>query len=234
MKRKKWIVKYLSEFIIIVLGITVSFWVNQLSINAQNNQERIKVLNSLKKEADEIYEYCQERKLNWNQDILILNSLLDDKSSIIKSENINKSRIQFNLIYYRVFEPPTDRYHSIINSGHLKYIRSDKIKELISKLHITYSTYVQTNIQHEKELREDLLKLILNTHPNFILDKFNQNISFKEYYNTLNTAVSEDDKLQASLILLRDYQKNRTKWLELYLALVEDLNNEIEVVLNIN
>ena len=119
MNRKEWIVKYLLEFVIIVLGITVSFWVNQLSINAQNNRERVKVLNSLKEEADEIYAYCQERKENWNQDLLILNSLLDDNSKVIKSENINKSRIQFTLIYYRVFEPPTDRYHSIINSGQL-------------------------------------------------------------------------------------------------------------------
>ncbi len=234
MKKKEWIVKYLSEFVIIVLGITVSFWVNQLSINAQNNKERIKVLNSLEKEANEIYEYCQERKLNWNQDLFILNSLLDEKSSIIRSESINKSRIQFNLIYYRVFEPPTDRYHSIINSGHLKYIRSEKIKELISKLHITYSTYVQTTIQHEKELREELLKLILNAHPDFILNKYNQNISFDEYYQMLQSAVRENDKLHSSLILLRDYQKNRTKWLELYLALVEDLNNEIKLVLTTN
>lgn len=231
MPRKDWIVKYLSEFVIIVLGITVSFWVNQLSINAQNNRERIKVLKSLKEEVDEIYDYCQERKLNWNQDLFILNSLLDDKSSINRSENINKSRIQFNLIYYRVFEPPTDRYHSIINSGHLKYIHSEQIKELISKLHITYSTYVQTTIQHEKELRGDLLKLILTVHPDFILKKNNQDISFEDYYQMIHRAVNEDDVLHSSLILLRDYQKNRIKWLELYLALVEDLNTKIELVL---
>ena len=234
MKRKEWIVKYLLEFVIIVLGITVSFWVNQLSINAQNNRERVKVLNSLKEEAEEIYAYCQERKENWNQDLLILNSLLDDNSIAIKSENINKSRIQFTLIYYRVFEPPTDRYHSIINSGQLKYLHSEKIKELISKLHITYSTYVQTTIQHERELREELLKLILNDHPNFILSKDNRNISLEKYYNMLHIAVSEDDHLHSSLILLRDYQKNRTKWLEWYLALVEDLNTEIDLALKFN
>ena len=45
----------------------------------------------------------------------------------------------------------------------------------------------------------------------------------------LHIAVSEDDNLHSSLILLRDYQKNRTKWLEWYLALVEDLNTEIDL-----
>ena len=43
MKRKDWIIKYSLEFVIIVLGISVPFWLNQVSINNQNNEERIKV-----------------------------------------------------------------------------------------------------------------------------------------------------------------------------------------------
>ena len=54
MKRKDWFIKYSLEFIVIVLGISVSFWINQVSTNKQNNNERIKVLNSLQKEAKEI------------------------------------------------------------------------------------------------------------------------------------------------------------------------------------
>ena len=44
MKRKDWIIKYSLEFVIIVLGITASFWLNEVSINNQNNKERIKIL----------------------------------------------------------------------------------------------------------------------------------------------------------------------------------------------
>ena len=51
MKRKDWFIKYSLEFIVIVLGISVSFWLNQVSTNKQNNNERIKVLNSLQNEA---------------------------------------------------------------------------------------------------------------------------------------------------------------------------------------
>ena len=68
-----------------------------------------------------------QRKTNWQNDIAILNAFINPKNQKFNFETIknltkSKSRIQFNLIYYRVFEPPTDGYHSIINSGYLKYI----------------------------------------------------------------------------------------------------------------
>ena len=154
MKRKDWFIKYSLEFIVIVLGISVSFWLNQVSTNKQNNNERIKVLNSLQKEAKELMITAQREK-NWQNDIAILNAFINPVNQQFNFETIkhltkSKSRIQFNLIYYRVFEPPTDRYHSIINSGALKYINSDKIKEMLSRIHITYSSYVQTTIDYEK------------------------------------------------------------------------------------
>jgi len=163
MQAKDLFIKYSLEFIVIVLGITVSFWFNQISTKKQNNQERIKVLTSLKEETKEINDYCIERKINWENDISILNEFINSEDNSFDSENIknltkSKSRVQFNLIYYRVFEPPTDRYHSIINSGNLKYINSEQIKEMLSRIHITYSSYVRTTIEYEKKIKENLIK----------------------------------------------------------------------------
>ena len=45
--KKKYLIKYSFEFVVIVIGISVSFWLNELSIDNQNELERIKVLNSL-------------------------------------------------------------------------------------------------------------------------------------------------------------------------------------------
>ena len=59
---KKYIIKYSFEFVVIVLGISVSFWLNELSIDNQNEVERVKVLNSLKMEIQEIRNYTDERE----------------------------------------------------------------------------------------------------------------------------------------------------------------------------
>ena len=60
---KKYIIKYSFEFVVIVLGISVSFWLNELSIDNQNEVERVKVLNSLKMEIQEILSLLNQIKL---------------------------------------------------------------------------------------------------------------------------------------------------------------------------
>jgi len=237
MKRKDWFIKYSLEFIVIVLGISVSFWLNQVSANNQNNNERIKVLNSLQNEAKDINDYCVERKTNWQNDIAILNAFINPKNQQFNFETIknltkSKSRIQFNLIYYRVFEPPTDRYHSIINSGALKYINSDKIKEMLSRIHITYSSYVQTTIDYEKKLKEDIVPVISKRHPDIIIKKNDNSISTEKYCDIIYNSIQNDRELISKLILLEEYQKNKINWLSMYIVLIEDLETEINKVLS--
>ena len=237
MKRKDWIIKYSLEFVIIVLGISASFWLNQVSINNQNNEERIKVLNSLLDETKAIKEYCSERKLNWENDISILNAFIGKTNQDFDYETIynltkSKSRVQFNLIYYRVFEPPTDRYHSIINSGSLKYVNSEKVKEMLSRVHLTYSSYVQTTIDYEKKLKENIIPIISRRHSDIIIKQSDNNVSLKDYCNIINVSIKNDQELMSKLILLENYQKNKINWLSMYIVLVEDLKNEINEVLS--
>ena len=237
MKRKDWFIKYSLEFIVIVLGISVSFWLNQVSTNKQNNNERIKVLNSLQKEAKEINDYCKERKANWENDISILNAFINPTNQQFNFETLknltkSKSRIQFNLIYYRVFEPPTDRYHSIINSGALKYLSSEKIKEMLSRIHITYSSYVQTTIDYEKKLKENIVPVISKRHPDIIIKKNDNSISTEKYCDIIYNSIQNDRELMSTLILLEEYQKNKINWLSMYTVLIEDLETEINKVLS--
>ena len=231
MEKRKLFVRYTLDFVILVMGISVSFWLNQVSISNQNNKERIKVLNSLNEEAKEIKNYCVERKKNWQNDITILdlfinpiNKKLDFKS--VENLTKSKSRVQFNLIYNRVFTPPTDRYQAIISSGDLRYIKSEKIKNLLSKIHITYSSYVQTTIEYEKKIKESILPIIIRRHPEIIIEKKNNSVTLEEYCNMIFYSLSNDEEIISSLILLEEYQKNKINWLSMYMVLIEDLENE--------
>ena len=48
------IFKYFIEFIVIVLGVSASFWVEEYRATIQNKEERFKVLINLKIELEEI------------------------------------------------------------------------------------------------------------------------------------------------------------------------------------
>ena len=129
MLKRKFFFKLGFDIIAIIIGISASFWISEISIEREEKNQRERVLNSILIESDDIKNYCEERMKIWNQDIDIYNLLINDKLNIekLKKIAISKNRVEYNLIYYRDFAPPMNRYRSIINTGDLKYIQSENI-----------------------------------------------------------------------------------------------------------
>ena len=234
---KKYIIKYSFEFVVIVLGISVSFWLNELSIENQNEGERIKVLNSLKMEINEIKDYTYEREKTWVTDLRLLNELLLPRNGVIDTDSIlkittAKSRIETFLVIYRVFDPPMNRYYSIINSGDLKFVKSDKIKEILSRLHNTSFSYVETTVEYEKQLKQSFLPFISENHPDIILARDDNSVSMKKYIDIIGQSINKDKKLKANFIMVKRYLDYKLSFLRLYVMSLEDLEREIDLVLD--
>ena len=237
MIKKKYIIKYSFEFIVIVLGISVSFWLNELSIENQNEGERIKVLNSLKMEINEIKDYTYEREKTWATDLRLLNELLLPRNGVIDTDSIlkittAKSRIETFLVIYRVFDPPMNRYFSIINSGDLKFVKSDKIKEILSRVHNTSFSYVETTVEYEKQLKQSFLPFISENHPDIILARDDNSVSMKKYIDIIGQSINKDKKLKANFIMVKRYLDYKLSFLRLYVMSLEDLEREIDLVLD--
>ena len=234
---KKYIIKYSFEFVVIVLGISVSFWLNKLSIDNQNEVERFKVLTSLKMEINEIRDYTYEREKTWMTDLRLLNELILPRGGIVDTDSIlkittAKSRIETFLVIYRVFDPPMNRYYSIINSGDLKYVKSNKIKEILSRLHNTSFSYVETTVEYEKQLKQSFLPFISQNHPEIILARDDSSVSMKKYIDLLSKSIKNDKKLKANFIMVKRYLDYKLSFLRLYILSLEDLEREINLVLN--
>tara|TARA_Y100001970_G_C14059688_1_gene763511 strand:- start:277 stop:945 length:669 start_codon:yes stop_codon:yes gene_type:complete len=222
---------------VIVLGISVSFWLNELSIENQNEGERIKVLNSLKMEINEIKDYTYEREKTWVTDLRLLNELLLPRNGVIDTDSIlkittAKSRIETFLVIYRVFDPPMNRYYSIINSGDLKFVKSDKIKEILSRLHNTSFSYVETTVEYEKQLKQSFLPFISQNHPDIILARDDNSVSMKKYIDIISRSIKSDKKLKANFIMVKRYLDYKLSFLRLYVMSLEDLEREINLVLD--
>ena len=225
------------EFIAVILGITVSFWCDGLSEDSQNENERVKVLTSLKMEIGEIKNYCDERKRTWNKDISLLNQFLyPDNGNFNKKSILNittsKIRIETIMVLYRVFDPPLNRYHSIINSGDLKYVNSDMVKEILSRLHNTSFSYVQTAVEHEKQLKESFIPFLTINHPDIILARGDGKISIDRYSDMINSAIQSDSRLKAKFIMLKRYLETKISILQMYMINLDDLNKEIDLAIN--
>ncbi len=235
--KKKYIIKYSFEFFVIVLGISVSFWLNEISIDNQNEVERIKVLNSLKMEIKEIRDYTFEREKTWMTDLRLLNELLFPRNGIVDTDSIlkittAKSRIETFLVIYRVFDPPMNRYYSIINSGDLKFVKSDKIKEILSRLHNTSFSYVETTVEYEKQLKQSFLPFLSQNHPEIILARDDTSVSMKKYVDIISQSVNSDKKLKANFIMVKRYLDYKLSFLRLYNMSLDDLEREINLVID--
>ena len=147
MSKYKTLIKYTIEFIVIVAGVSASFLGEEYREGLQNETERIKALSNIKIELDEINTYCEERRNNYVKDRNVLKYLLDNTSYAFDSiDNLVQSSpgIAFALNDYREFQPPMNRYNSIINEGTIKFIKSDSVKQQLSELHNTFYSYLKS------------------------------------------------------------------------------------------
>ena len=229
---KKKFIKYLLEFVIIVLGITVSFWLNEFSIKNIEKQERIKVLANIETEVVEMNKYCNERMLTWKQDIKLYTIFIEEELDFkaIKEITTSKSRIEYNLIYYREFEPPMSRYNSITNSGDIKFIKSDKLKEILSRLHTLNYSSIKTTVQYEKYVKEQLIGIITSRHSAILLAVENNKISLEEFSELLHTAIQNDLELKSNLLIQMKYFETRESLLKLYTFSLEELEAELLII----
>lgn len=234
--RNKNFLKYLFDFIVIVLGITVSFWFNQLSIKKSNDLERLKVLNSIEMEISEIENYTKERLNSWNDDIDLYSEFLSDKLDLQSIKNItsSKSRIEYNLIYYRDFEPPMNRYNSMISSGNIKYIDSEKLKEILTRLHNLNYSNLKTTVEYEKSLKEQLIQILTKNHSNILLIGDDNKTSLDNYSRELYSAIKDDNELKTNLIIQMKYFKTRVSLLKLYNYTLSELKDELSIQIEKN
>jgi len=225
------------EFLAVLLGITASLWIDKNQKESDIELERIKILTSLQMEMNEIKNYCDERKRTWKKDINLVDEFLYPSNGIFSVDSIlkmttSKSRIERFMIIYRVFDPPMNRYYSIINSGDLKYVKSDKVKELLSRLHNTSFSYVETSVEYEKQLKQSFLSFLAINHSDVILARDNTKISINRYSELLNDAIKSDDKLKANFIMIKRYLEIKMTQLKLYMINLDDLEREINLVIN--
>ena len=228
-KFKGLLIQYFFEFVILVLGITVSFWLNERSIQNIEKQETIKVLENIGMEVQDLKKYCRERSDTWEQDIQLYSTLLEDSLDVerIKELTTSKSRIEYNLIYYRAFEPPMNRYLSIINSGDIKLIKSDKLKEVLSRLHTYNFSSIETTVQYEKSIKGQLVQLLTSKHPSLLLAVDDSSVSLDKFSVMLHNAILQNPELRSKLRVQMKYFETRMSLLRLYVFALDELESEL-------
>ena len=236
MFKRKFFLKLGLEIIAIIIGISASFWISEMSVERDKTIQRKRVLKSILLESKDIKDYCAERIKIWNQDIEIYKLILNEKLNIEMLRNIaiSKNRVEYNLIYYRDFNPPMNRYRSLVNTGDLKFVRSENIKEVLTRLHNLNFSKVVSTVGYEKKIIELIIDLITQENPKLFLKGNDSKISFENYLRSLHKFIKENEKLKSNLIVQLKYFKTRISSLKFYMLTLEELQYELNETLKAN
>ena len=153
--KNKYLVKYSLEFLVIVLGVSVSFYLSEISKKRDLKVLSISIQQNLLNEVIEIEKYIKERENAFFSDTKTIIALQNKKFNLDSLRLLN--RVTVTLFNYRGFSPPNSVYNSLVSDGNLGLIESSKIKEELSKMHIQHFYHIKSNVEDENIAKKKIV-----------------------------------------------------------------------------
>ena len=194
----KFFKKFIFETSVIIIGISISFWLNNTQAKAENSRKEIQLLKAVQLNINEIEVYV----LNREEKLTAENELMDYLSA--NWNNINYDSVtkvlltggntkSFHNLFldYREFHPPISEITSIIEDGSLALISNNEIKLKIIALLDNHLEFLNQNGSSEIALQQEFriallqsdnqeIKAILKTSQNELRERFYQEDDFTE------------------------------------------------------
>ena len=169
------------ELIAVVLGITLSLWVDDkkdLSVVKKNN---VKTLKSIKAEVALRIKYI-DRKINqYKRDIEVGDYIIKNWNKIdydsIAIITKNDRDIILTLKAYRAINLPTSIYNSLNSDGSIGRLEQDSIKIILNDLYEVIPAHIVDGVENERVLYHSFNEYIIKNYPIIVNDA----VGKKEY-----------------------------------------------------
>jgi hypothetical protein len=166
--KKKYLIKYSLEFLVIVLGVSVSFYFSELSKTRDLKVLSISIQQNLLSEVNEIEKYISEREKAFFSDTQTIIAFQNKKTNLDSLRLLNNATV--TLFNYRGFSPPNAVYNSLVSAGDLGLIKSSEIKEELSKMHNQHFYQIKLNIEDENIAKKKIVDYFQFNYPTFFLE----------------------------------------------------------------
>lgn len=221
MKNIDMLKRFLFETSIIIVGISISFWISEVQKDIENQNKEQKLLKTIKINIDAVGRYTngrldlleEENNLmdhisnNWN------NLNVDSLTKVLEEGTYVKS---FHNLFldYREFHPPVSELKAIVDDGSLGLIRDENIRLAITTLLDDRLDFLLQNINSEIQLqqsfRENLLYeksdeivSVLRTSNSEMKDRISGNLGYtsrvKEELNAITSLKSAENYLNLKI-----------------------------------
>tara|TARA_B100001094_G_C17933897_1_gene672117 strand:- start:57 stop:737 length:681 start_codon:yes stop_codon:yes gene_type:complete len=224
---KKYIIKYILDFLVIVLGISVSFWVNKIQNNKENKINEIHVYEDITMELNELTEMINERTDKFTFDLGLVNKVLNESLDA----KCNYIDLLVAVTDYRGFEPKIEIYSSLKYDGGLKYISNTEIKVAINRFYST-NHIIYLNMEDEIVVQREILKHLHTNYPLVLINSDSKELDDIYKINYLQNIITNDLTLRSLLKSKQRFMSMKLRGIDEYKFLHQELSNLIEKALS--
>jgi len=219
---KKYLLKYSLEFLVIVMGISVSFWLSNYQESIDNAEKEIQVCNDLFNSVSSLYDEIEDRTLAFKFDLDIIENLL----GLIDFNKYNYDDLMVAVIDWRGFDPNQETYSTLKEEGSLKYISSKELKVNLEKFYGSEGGYIISNMEDDIIMQREILKYLNYNHPILVL----RNNEYNDESLILNfkSVVNKDLTLKSLIKAKQRFMLNKYNGILEYDKVQKELNGQIK------
>ena len=226
-KMKKYLIKYTLDFVVIVLGISISFWGNNKQTFIENRNHEIKVYEDIKMELNELTKMINERTTAFNFDIELIDNIYNES----KNFEFTYQDMLTAVTDWRGFEPSIEIYSSLKYDGGLKYISNLEIKLAIDKFY-SRNNPIYGNMEDEVIVQREILKFLHLNYPLVLLNQDSKSIDENKKINHFKNIISSDLTFRSLLKSKRRFMYNKKMGIDRYRRRHEELLIMIDKLLS--
>ena len=212
---KKFAIKYSLEFVVIVLGITISYWINDIQIQNQESEKEKVILNSILSDIEQIETYINARKKTLSSDSIWMDYLIKNWDNVnvdstAKEFSQNRYDASFHNLFldFREFHPPIATLEMVTSDGSFSIIKNDLIKRRINSIVYLSKEQLIKNSEVEIDLQLSFKERLMIDEDKGIVNMLNTTqFELKNRFNGSKDYYTET-KNEIKVILEKDYARN--------------------------
>lgn len=247
----KFLRKFIFETSVIIIGISISFWLNNTQAKAENLRKEIQLLKAVQLNINEIEVYVlnREKKLTAENELMDYlsanwNAINYDSVTKVLLKGGNTKSFHNLFLDYREFHPPISEITSITADGSLALISNNEIKLRIISLLDNHLEFLNQNVNSEIALQQEFriallqsdnqeIKTILKTSQGELRERFYIEDDFTEKTRAELVAINKLNSGENYLSLKIRQRFFVMHYLEVFKNKLKELKDEVDLELSL-
>ena len=225
---KKYFIKYTFEFFVIVMGITFSFFVQNIRNDIQIDTKRELIIDNLLSELESNQAYIDKAKRDFKREMEYVNKLLLDSLTTQEIKKYPKNFSPLNPFFsVQKFRPSKSIYNTIVNDGSFNIIEPSSLKALIDEVYsLNYNTIINI-IESEQKIADKADDFFVNNYTATYVKNFWFN-NDEKLISSVFKIMQKDSKFKALMVQKISFMEIKVSGLDNYSKKRDSLINLIK------